>query len=234
MPTLTKIKQKSANAKTGPLTAVSRSQDSCPTSCALMNNGCYAESGPGGGIFSMVSRYGTEMTTDEMVDAITDTKDEGVRWSVSGDLLTEDGTLDYDYINAIERVHTERPDLFGIIYTHAINEPNPISAIPVNASCDTEDDVITAIANGYVPTMVTPHDEDAPKMVAGRRAVVCPAETKRGDVTCLTCKLCAKGDDSFRDGRPVILFPTHGTRKRAAAEAARERLEGLFSQGARA
>ena len=226
--TLTKITHKSANRKTGPLTAVSRSQDSCPTDCALMNNGCYAEAGPGGGIFAMVDRYGSAMDTDDIVDGIVDTKDAGVRWSVSGDILTDDGELDYEYIDAIEQVHTERPDLFGIIYTHAIDKPNPISAIPVNASCDTEDDVTMAIENGYVPTMVVPHDDDAPTEVAGRRAVVCPAEDKSRDITCLDCRLCAKGDDSFRKGRPVILFPTHGTRKRVAAESARERLEGLF------
>lgn len=224
--TLTKITQGSANGKTGKMTTVSRSQESCPVTCALMGNGCYAEHGPGGGIFAMVSRHGRDLSTQDMVDAIVDTKDTGVRWSVSGDILTEDGTLDYTYIDAIEQVHTERPDLFGIIYTHAVDEPNPISAIPVNASCDTEDDVRAAWKNGYVATMVVPHDEDAPTEVAGRRAVVCPAETRRGDVTCVTCKLCAKGDDSFRNGRPVVLFPTHGTRKRAAADAARERLGG--------
>ena len=224
---LTKIKQGSKNSKTGKMTNVSRSQDSCPTDCALMGNGCYAEAGPGGGIFSMVDRWGSEMDADAMVAAIVDTNDPGVRWSVSGDILDGD-TLDYEYINAIERVHADRPDLFGIIYTHRHDIPNPISAIPVNASCDTVDDVTSAIANGYVPTMVVPHSEDAPTEVAGRRAVVCPAETKRGEVTCVDCRLCAKGDDDFRNGRPVILFPTHGTRKRAAAEAALDRLADLF------
>lgn len=225
---LTKVKQGSKNAKTGKLTAVSRSQDSCPTTCALMDNGCYAESGPGGGIFSMVKRYGSDMTTDDIVEAIVDTPDPGVRWSVSGDILDSEGNLDYTYIDAIERVHTERPDLFGIIYTHAIDQPNPITSIPVNASCDTEEDVATALSNGYVPCMVVPHDQPAPERVGGRKAVVCPADKTGVDkrdtpVTCLECRLCSKGDTDDYE-RPVILFPTHGARKRHAAEQAKQRM----------
>src|SRR3712207_260540 len=51
----------SRNAKTGPMPVVTASNETCPSSCPLMRNGCYAEQGKLGLFWAEVSQ-GTRPT----------------------------------------------------------------------------------------------------------------------------------------------------------------------------
>lgn len=209
----THVTLKSGNAKTGPLATTYREQSSCPTTCPLMGNGCYAI----GRIFAIPRKFGSE-STDAVLSLITTLKPgQGLRLNVSGDFLAEDGTPDREYIAACNRVATERPDVKIIAYTHAWRTLSPSDfAFGVNASCDTDADIAEARAAGWgTVTVGAEHGEE----IAGTRVVRCPAET-RDDVSCATCMLCAKTPNL-----PVtVTFGPHGPgRKRAAAVAAARR-----------
>ena len=204
----THVTLKSSNAKTGPLATTYREQSSCPTTCPLMGNGCYAT----GRIFGISRKFGSE-NTDAVLALITTLKPgQGLRLNVSGDFLAEDGTPDLEYIAACNKVATERPDVKIIAYTHAWRTMSPSDfAFGVNASCDTDADIVEARAAGW-GTVTVNGDEGA--TIAGTRIVRCPAET-RDDVTCASCMLCAKTPTIAT----TVSFTAHGAGKKRAAAA---------------
>lgn len=229
---VTKVTAKSGNRKTGPITTTSRSQDSCPNACPFMGNGCYAEYGPGGGVFGLTRRYGTEEERAEVLTVADVAKADGlVRWNVSGDVMNADGeTLDTDYLGWIREVAEARPDVSHILYTHGWRAGDADAfPFPVNASCETEAETEEASARGYLPVLTVGTEEDVPtdRNADGRNYVVCPAIT-REDVTCDTCRMCARGDTGTRP-RPVVVFLAHGAGKRKATNAARAKTEGNAS-----
>ena len=207
---------KTRNAKTGPVAiAVSRPQTTCPTSCPLMGSGCYGESGPGGGLFRLMARARLACTSDDyspLVDAFRAVPDGAtVRLNVVGDYLL-DGAVDHAYIGATNTL-TGR-GVRVISYTHAWRMLSPDlfeDDTRPQASCETVADVREALAAGWSPVMVEPDDT----LGSERGYVVCPAVTDGMD--CNTCGLCAK------QRRSAVIFPVHGARKRAAAEAVANR-----------
>lgn len=212
----TKYKIATTNKKTGPITATSRTQDSCPNACPFKGSGCYAEYGPGGGVFRQTEKLGRddELTViNEMVARVP--VGDGVRWNVSGDLTLSDGeTLDRDYVEAIDAFHSTRPDTWPILYSHAWRgQVMPFERVNANASCETLDEVAQARALGWQTVMTVPTTDDIPE---GREFVRCPAEyrTVNGKpVNCSTCKLCSKARST------TVVFTVHGTGKRKAASA---------------
>ena len=60
-----------------------------------------------------------------------------------------------------------------------------------------------------VVTVVSENYPDSGHTPAGRKIIVCPAQTK-DNVTCKTCKLCSV------QNRPIIGFRAHGTNKKLA------------------
>jgi hypothetical protein len=200
------------NAKTGPVAlAVSRGQDSCPTSCPLMDSGCYGEVGPGGGLFRLMAKakrlvYGSDY--GPLMAAFLAVPDGSmVRLNVVGDYLM-DGIVDHDYIRATHLLSGRGISVLS--YTHAwrIMDPSwfPDDTRP-QASCETVEDVAAAMAAGWSAVIVQPDDT----LGSERGYTVCPAVTD--GMTCSDCGLCG------RQRKGTIIFPVHGARKRAAAEA---------------
>lgn len=205
---LTHVTLKSGNAKTGPLATTTREQVSCPTTCPLMGNGCYAT----GRIFAIARKYGSP-NTDAVLSLINSLKPgQGVRLNVAGDFLTDDGTPDLEYIDACNQLATARPDCKIIAYTHAWRILDPaLFAFGVNASCDTDADIAEARAAGWGTVTVGAEDGT---MIAGTRVVRCPAEY-RDDTSCATCMLCSKTPKI----NTTVTFTPHGAGKRKAAAA---------------
>jgi len=203
------------NRKTGPVAlSTLRTQTSCPTDCALFNNGCYAEnstSGGGAGPFRIAGRGASDL--DDLREKLRKLRrGDVVRLNVSGDYLLADGTPDHEYIAV---TNTIPPYVTVISYTHAWRRLTPDMfrdhARP-NASCDLAEDVPEAIAAGWAAVVVDGEGTLPGTRIAGRQAVACPYETSGRQ--CIDCRLCA------RTNRPsVVVFQTHGARKKAAARA---------------
>jgi hypothetical protein len=206
--TLTHVTLKSSNAKTGPLATTYRTQETCPTTCPLMGNGCYAT----GRIFGIARKFGREDL--DKVRGLIDTLEpgQGLRLNVAGDFLAADGTPDVEYIDACNAVAEARPDVKIIAYTHAWRILSPsLFSFGVNASCDTDADIAEARAAGWgTVTVGAEHGQT----IAGTRVVRCPAET-RDDVTCASCMLCARTPSI----PTTVTFTPHGAGKRKAAAA---------------
>lgn len=210
----THVVAKSGNSKIGPMAATYRTQKSCPTTCPLLGNGCYAT----GRIFGIPTRLGRED-----VEAVRQLADKplpyGIRFNVSGDFLDADGQPDLEYIAACNEVATAHPEALKIAYTHAWRQLSPdLFAFPVNASCETVADVAEAVANGWQAVMVNGPEGDE---IAGKKVLTCLAETR--GISCADCGLC--GADVRT--RPVVSFTAHGGGKKRASAAVASLREGV-------
>jgi hypothetical protein len=200
------------NRKTGAVDlAVSRAQDTCPTTCPFRGSGCYGETGPAGGLFRLIEKARNVATgTDygDLLRAFANVPDCGmVRLNVVGDYLIGDEP-DHDYIRATNTLSGR--GIRVLSYTHAWRIMDPswfADDTRPQASCETVADVAEALAAGWSAVIVQPDDT----LGAERGYVVCPAVTD--ELTCRDCGLCAKQRKS------TVIFPVHGARKRAAAEA---------------
>lgn len=216
------VSAKSGNGKTGPIPVTYRPERTCEPTCPLLGAGCYGT----GRIFAMADKYSRTMTREEVTAKLRERPKNPtrkvlpiVRDRVVGDVVTvgADGAIvfDIDYVESIADVVTaENLTPFG--YSHAWRrmtaddvDRTRASGYVLNASCETVGDVEEAIGMG-LPATVANDDIAEGTMIAGKRVVTCPAQT-RENVDCASCGLCAKPDR-----KAVIRFEIHGTAKRKA------------------
>lgn len=213
-----------ANRKLGPMPVSMTDMASCPTSCALRDQGCYAEHGH---TFMHWKRVATSgVAWSEFCRQIAALPDGTVwRHNEAGDLPGRGDHLDVDALGELVDANAGRR---GFTYTHrplgvaeereAIRRANA-AGFTVNLSANGLHDVDRLVALGVGPVVVTlPHDRLVPRRTAaGHRIVLCPADarssrTDTSSMTCAQCKLCVK---SWR--KSVVAFLTHGSGKNFAA-----------------
>jgi len=191
---------------------------SCPTTCTLLNRGCYAQSGR-----VALQQRDRHSTTD----GDTFLRELGriphgayIRLHVAGDIMTDKGpdgsdTVDHAYLTAIIAGARRRPDLTIYGYTHAWRQlgtaPDTPDNLTLNASCDTPADVEQARALGWQTTTVVP--ADTPWRRNGD-TVICPEQT--AGIPCADCQLC------MRDRPLTVAFRAHGAGRRKAEAALEE------------
>jgi hypothetical protein len=219
----------SANAKTGPIPVSTSSADTCPTVCPFRGSGCYADSGPLGLHWLAVTRAKRGTNWRAFLDAVRGIAP-GALWrhNQAGDLP---GMGNRIARRALEQLVAAARHTRAFTYTHkpvtgssALARANREAVRAANAAGFTVNlsannlahaDQLADTGAGPVVTVLAP---DAPAVSftpAGRRVVVCPAQT-RDTVTCASCGLCAR-----RDRRGIIVgFLAHGARKRLAAAVA--------------
>lgn len=199
------ISAKSSNTKTGPMPTISRPiETTCPTTCAFLpkplggNGKCYAN----GRINGTVKKLATDLTVEAAAARINKGKAKGARYirdRVVGDIMQgprDAQTVDLGYVNEVAALATAT-GLTAYGYTHAYDQLSSVDVLAIaatgyvmNASCNTVEDIERAVALG-MPTTYAGDDLIDGEMIAGRRIVTCPAQT-RDDVTCASCGLCAK------------------------------------------
>lgn len=225
------ITKKSGNAKTGPILVTTSRKNSCPTTCALRDNGCYAAAGPLGMLWSRFSaarsaaksftqgRYRVRIHTLAGLVSAIEAQNVGALWrhNQAGDLAHTGGVIDRDSLLAIARAN-RKARARGFTYTHhdmriarnrrAVAAANRLG-FRVNVSADTLESADRLAALNIAPVaVVMPYDATTNTVTPhGRKIVICPA-TQRDDVTCLDCGLCARARDF------IIGFPAHGARKK--------------------
>lgn len=183
---------KSDNRKTGPMAAVYRPVGlTCPASCPLLNNGCYAQRGPA----NLVANRSKKTTFDfDSLIAKMPRNINTIRLNVTGDFLDESGNPDLTYINALKEAAKKNPDITFYGYTHAWKELTPyFKDMPENvhvlASVNNKDEAKEAKALGWHYARVTEsYDRE-------KNEVYCPVdkakkEKRKPNITCAECKLC--------------------------------------------
>lgn len=204
----------SNNSKTGAIPVTVSNRKTCPSSCPLLKNGCYAEG------------YYTQLHWDKVTsgergtnwnDFINSIKSlpKKVLWrhNVSGDLVGSNDVIDAQALAQLVQANKNKS---GFTYTHyPMTNNNNIQAVKmannggftVNLSANNLKQADDYKALNIAPVVVVVA-EDCDKVSyteKGNKIVVCPAQTS-DKVTCSSCGLC---QNSKRDY--IIGFRVHGT-----------------------
>lgn len=208
----------SSNQKTGLMPVSTSNASTCPPSCPLKDNGCYAKTGPLGLHWSKINKGARGVDWQGFLQAIKKI-DKGALWrhNQAGDLNGSNNEIDAAALKELVAANKYKR---GYTYTHyPMLSANNIDAVKhandngftVNLSADSiqQADKLKAIDSNIPVVVILPMD--APKVQttkAGNKIVVCPAQT-RDKVTCAKCQLCAISDRSY-----IIGFLAHGTQKK--------------------
>lgn len=203
------------NKKTGAMLLVRSPRSTCPDSCGLKGNGCYAENFPLAQHWMKQDTVGVDFAT--VLYAIrTLPKDSIWRLFEAGDFEPsfENPELisPFQVVSLLAANNGKR----GFGYTHYPVLPNletlqlmNSSELTINASADTFGQAKLYFELG-LPTVVVV-SEKTPKDVTvdGLRIITCPNQSTAAKPTCLQCQLCQVADRDY-----VIGFRTHGAKKR--------------------
>lgn len=208
---LTKV---SINSKTGAIPVTVSNRKTCPPSCPLLKNGCYAEG------------YYTQLHWDKVTNG-----ERGTNWNefinsikalpkrilwrhnVSGDLVGSNDIIDTIALAQLVQANKNKS---GFTYTHyPMDNANNIQAVKkandagftVNLSANNIEQADQYKSLNIAPVVVVV-SEDCKKVTFtpnNNKIVVCPAQTSE-KVTCSSCGLCQKQDRDY-----IIGFRVHGT-----------------------
>jgi hypothetical protein len=211
---------KSRNVKTGPIPVSTTTEKTCPSACPLIR-GCYAKGGPLAGVWRKVTAETYGGSWESFTTAVAQLP-EGQLWrhNQAGDLPGDRETIDAVAMGQLVEANRGRR---GWTYTHydvlanrknleTVKAANQAGFV-VNLSANNLDhaDALAETGAGPVVTVLpgAVSGKADIRTPAGRRVVVCPA-TYRDDVSCASCKLCA------RSRAAIVGFPVHGAAKRLA------------------
>ena len=206
---------KSSNKKTGPIPVSTTDSTSCPTSCPLRSNGCYADSGPLKLHWMKVGKDRGEPLNEfcHQIRALP----AGQLWrhNQAGDLP---GFADRIDVRRLSRLVEANQGRRGFTYTHKPTTPAHVKAIrranragfTINLSANNINHADSLMHHNLpVATVLpidSPHKQTTP---GGHRVVACPATYK--DTDCAHCGLCQVSDRDF-----IVGFPVHGTSAKKA------------------
>ncbi|MBS1722551.1 MAG: hypothetical protein JSS66_06030 [Armatimonadetes bacterium] len=118
-------------------------------------------------------------------------------------------------VSAAADKHTKKKGQPVYTYTHAHDVPREAwGGVSVLRSCEKLDQVRKALDDGYGAAMVVPEfqSDKAYPIADDLVGIPCPEMTGKA-ASCEACGLCMKAD-KLREGRKVILFAAHGSRKK--------------------
>lgn len=196
---------------------------SCPKSCPLKGEGCYAQLSFVGittnrldeeadGFSALQAARAEAKVIDGSYNGKSVPKGRDLRIHVAGDSRTIAGTKLIN--NAVKR-WKKRGGGNVWSYTHAWkNVPRKEwDQVSILASVSTIDEVPEALSQGYAPTIVVPeHSSDKAYKLEGSdiKWIPCPAQTR--GVGCSDCRLCFNAD-RLLSGNFGIAFSVHGVKK---------------------
>lgn len=233
----------SSNVKTGPIPVTTSSKNTCPVSCQLKGNGCYAETGHINIHWGKVSKGERGVPFDDALDCIKALPGRTlVRHNQAGDLPgVGDVLLADENVRLTAALTYKRKRPFS--YTHyPVLGDSPAAEVNrgiikhinhkgfvVNLSANNLEEA-DSMADLAIAPVVTILPMDAGKGAItpkGRKVVTCPATYKEG-VTCASCKLCAE-QRLLKNGkeRVIIGFPAHGVQKKKAEKVFMMKREGV-------
>jgi hypothetical protein len=221
--------ENSSNSKTGNIPVSYVESSTCPSSCALRSNGCYAKNGPTGYHWGRLDRGETGSDWSGFISKIRQLwHGQPWRYGVCGDLPGKSEVVDgvqLAQLVAANRgkkgwAYSHKPVLMG---RYAKANRNAILAanqdgFTINLSANNLHHADTLASLGIAPVVAivpsnTSRNTHTP---AGRRVVLCPATT-RDRVTCARCGICQRTSREY-----VVGFPAHGIQVKKADAIARD------------
>ena len=211
----------SSNAKTGPIAVSMTESKSCPDTCALKSNGCYAKMSYTGIQWRQLDKGTHGIEWDYFIKELSRLPYGSIfRHNVAGDLPHDKGMLDHHKIrDMVYALHKKQ----GFTYTHHVVNPWNKAVVrkanslgfTINVSCDSLEQVDKLYSSGLPLVTILPEASDKVTTTpAGNRVVTCPA-TYNDNVQCFNCgsgrPLCARADRAYAIG-----FPVHGAGKKKA------------------
>lgn len=204
----------SDNMKTGLVHATYASQNSCPSSCPLRGNGCYAESGPMAIWTRRVNTAGLDADPLEIALAEAEAISERLsgrhhlRLHVVGDCATNEAAA----IVSEAALYVLKKGRKAWTYSHAGAdvERRAWGRVSVLASAERPEQVLALQDKGYATAMVIDRfDSDKLFVRDGIKILPCPNQTR--GVKCTECRLCLD-DNRLHANRITIGFTPHGSR----------------------
>lgn len=203
------------NSKTGAMLLVRSPRSTCPESCGLKGNGCYAENFPLALHWLKQDTVGVDFAT--VLYAVR-TLPKKALWRLfeAGDFEPSSENPELISSQQVISLIAANNGKRGFGYTHYPVLPNletlqlmNASGLTINVSADSFEQAEVYFSLG-LPTVVVVA-ENFPKdiVVDGVRVVVCPNQSTPSKPTCLQCEMCQKPDRDY-----VIGFRAHGTKKR--------------------
>lgn len=207
----------SMNVKTGPIPVTTSSKSTCPTSCPLRDNGCYAETGPLVIHWNKVSSGALGGTLEELCAQIKSLpKHQLWRYGQAGDLPGNGVTIYWGELLKLIQANRGRN---GFGYTHydmtipgnatSVRTAN-VSGFTINLSANSLEHADELADLGIAPVVVIlPADATASTCTPkGRMVAICPASAG-ANITCASCAICA-----HPTRKAIIGFPAHGSGKK--------------------
>ena len=203
------------NSKTGAMLLVRSPRSTCPESCGLKGNGCYAENFP---IALHWMKQDTTGVDFSVVLYAIRTLPKGSIWRLfeAGDFEPSPENPEIISPSQVVSLLAANKDKRGFGYTHYPVLPNLealqliiSSGLTINASADSLEQAKLYFELGLPTTLLVAENFPKDKTVDGLRVVVCPNQSTPSKPTCLQCQLCQNPDRDY-----VIGFRAHGTKKR--------------------
>lgn len=202
----TNSKLSGGNAGLGVAATYNKVDLTCPKTCELLNNGCYAQKGHAN-IWSTKSEFLNDSLSKIPFNCNL------IRINVTGDILNKDGELDTHLINDVRSNALMRPQAKIWGYTH-VEKSNPFSDIsnirffqsisPVNidlsitSNVDLINDKIKSAHNNSYLVAITVNKPEDIKKIKLENFSYCPIDylkwggkkAKEIKLNCATCRLC--------------------------------------------
>lgn len=191
-------------------------KQTCPESCALKDNGCYAQVGYVGFHMRRLEKKTENMKAYDIIRKEAreiaahgpSAGGKALRLHISGDAKTEKTAN-------LLRDAAKKWNGKVFTYTHAWRDVprDAWGSVSVLASVENLRQASEAIDAGYTPAVtVATHPADGKAYYEnGVKVIPCPQQTK--GVTCENCKLCMNDSMLYRQGA-AIAFAVHGVRKK--------------------
>jgi hypothetical protein len=232
------ITPKSKNDKTGPIPVTTSTARTCPSTCPLKNNGCYAAGGKLNLHWQAVTEHGRGHTWAGFIAHLSSVLSKQApralwRHNQAGDLpgvgnrINKRQALQLASVNATHAArgytYTHKPVLESESAAHAAHNRDTIAemntaGLTVNVSANNlaHADALASLAIAPVVCVLDKSTTDRTTTTpAGRKVIICPAQLS-DKVTCATCGLCAVNNPA----RPIVGFLAHGPSARKASAVA--------------
>ena len=211
------LSPRTKNSKIGNVHVSTSDKATCPDSCPLKGNGCYASSGPMAIHWNKVSKGERgDSWEDFLLKVSALPKGDKFRHNQAGDLPGENEEIDSIKLDQLSDVIAKR-ELQAYTYTHKpLTDSNIFSirkaiakGLSVNISADNLHEADEARDKGLPTVAVLPLNASLTSYTPkGRKVIVCPAQREGSAIKCDSCMLCAKANRTV-----VIGFLAHGTAK---------------------
>ena len=207
--------EKSANKKTGIVSATYAPIQSCPKTCPFLNSGCYGQVSFCGTYLRKLNKAAKILKKERPIDiarieAMEIKKLKGVlplRLHVVGDAKTPAAA---EILSVAAKEYTSKKDQPVWTYTHAWREipREKWGNISVLASCETLEECKLAMKRGYAASIVRLKPFTGTMRYDGVKMTACK-EIDKG-ISCNKCKLCFNDKELLKEGKVIAFFP-HGS-----------------------